>query len=79
MIEDCVDVASEGSMMYVYLCQAHVSALAYPGDSGSPIFEYLSSGSVRLIGILRGGRVGEYYSVSPLGSIRYEIGFFSTM
>ena len=82
VIQTCLNSVVLGTVpAIVQRCQDRVRADVAGGDSGSPVFRRLGSGSnVRLSGILWGGSVsGEVTFVfSPLGNIRRELGEFST-
>ena len=57
------------------LCQTTADDSALAGDSGSPVFRYVSGGDVQLLGILWGGNdFHEDWFYSPIGSVESELG-----
>lgn len=71
----CLNVRGETGILF--LCQSIVSGYAGSGDSGAPVFEYLSNHEVTFYGILRGGQSVDYegFSFSPFGNIVNDLGY----
>ena len=82
VIQTCLNSVVLGTVpAIVQRCQDRVRADVAGGDSGSPVFRRLGSGSnVRLSGILWGGSVSGQvtFVFSPLGNVRSELGNFTT-
>jgi hypothetical protein len=57
---------------FVQLCQFFVAAGVGGGDSGSPVFQIISSSNVLLMGILWGSGGGLFVG-SPIGQIEQEL------
>ncbi len=80
VVSTCADINVSGADD-TQLCQTRVQAGAGGGDSGSPVFYRIGSGTnpkVKLAGILWGGGFhpvfGETYIFSPLDNIEEELG-----
>lgn len=83
VIATCISTIVLGTVPpIVQRCQDEVAANVDGGDSGSPVFRRQGHGpSVRLMGILWGGSVGEdqvSFVFSPMANIRMELGDFIT-
>ncbi|MGH7646598.1 MAG: hypothetical protein ACREND_00660 [Gemmatimonadaceae bacterium] len=59
------------------LCNDYVQAGAGAGDSGSPVFERDASGNAALEGILWGGDGAGHFIMSPIESVKNELGNLS--
>jgi hypothetical protein len=68
----CVNTGVSGTRI-VQLCQFFVSAGVGAGDSGSPVFQIVSSSNVTLMGILWGSGGGLFVG-SPINQIEQELG-----
>jgi hypothetical protein len=74
----CVNTGVSGSRI-VQLCQTFVSAGVGGGDSGSDIFQVISSTNVKLAGVLWGGNgAGTQFVYSPFGNVTRELGALIT-
>ena len=74
----CVNVNVNGTNI-TQLCQTLVSAGVGAGDSGSPVFRRVGTGSnVTLVGILWGGSGSSLYVFSPISNIETELGALTT-
>ena len=74
----CVNTGVSGSRI-VQLCQNFVSAGVGAGDSGSDVFQVVSSTNVRLAGILWGGSSsGTQFVYSPFANVVRELGALTT-
>ena len=63
----------------VQLCQNFVSAGVGGGDSGSDVFQVVSSTNVKLAGILWGGSSsGNQFVYSPFANVVRELGPLTT-
>jgi hypothetical protein len=76
VIADCANV--RGTDGTVFLCQGQVEAGAGEGDSGAPVFGIISGSNVRLMGNVRGGISGQYFTFSPMDGTEYELGPLTT-
>jgi hypothetical protein len=78
LTDKCVNTGVQGSKI-VLLCQNFVSAGVGGGDSGSDVFEVVSSTNARLEGILWGGSgAGDVFVYSPLQNVIQELGPLTT-
>lgn len=60
------------------LCQYYVLSGAGPGDSGSPVFSWVSGSSISAAGLLWGRPfAGGAYIFSPLSGVKSDLGGFS--
>ena len=74
----CVNTGVQGSRI-VQLCQNFVSAGVGGGDSGSDVFQVVSSTNVKLAGILWGGSSsGNQFVYSPFANVVRELGPLTT-
>jgi hypothetical protein len=74
----CVNVNLSGTNIS-QLCQTFVPAGVGSGDSGSPVFRRVGTGSnVTLVGILWGGSGSSLYVFSPISNIETELGALTT-
>ena len=74
----CVNTGVQGTRI-VQLCQNFVSAGVGGGDSGSDVFQVVSSTNVRLAGVLWGGSSsGTQFVYSPFANVVRELGALTT-
>jgi hypothetical protein len=74
----CVNTGVQGSRI-VQRCQTFVSAGVGGGDSGSDVFQVVSSTNVKLAGVLWGGSSsGAQFVFSPLANVVAELGPLTT-
>ena len=74
----CVNTGVQGTRI-VQLCQTFVSAGVGGGDSGSDVFQVISSTNVKLAGVLWGGNgAGTQFVYSPFGNVTRELGALTT-
>ncbi len=74
----CVNTGVQGTRI-VQLCQNFVSAGVGAGDSGSDVFQVVSSTNVRLAGVLWGGSSsGNQFVYSPFANVVRELGALTT-
>jgi hypothetical protein len=74
----CVNTGVQGTRI-VQLCQNFVSAGVGAGDSGSDVFQVVSSTNVRLAGVLWGGSSsGTQFVYSPFANVVRELGALTT-
>ena len=74
----CVNTGVQGTRI-VQLCQNFVSAGVGAGDSGSDVFQVVSSTNVRLAGVLWGGSSsGTLFVYSPFANVVRELGPLTT-
>ena len=78
MTNKCVNTGVQGTRI-VQLCQNFVSARVGGGDSGSDVFQVVSSTNVRLAGVLWGGSSsGTQFVYSPFANVVRELGALTT-
>jgi hypothetical protein len=74
----CVNTGVQGTRI-VQLCQNFVSAGVGGGDSGSDVFQVVSSTNVKLAGVLWGGSSsGTQFVYSPFANVVRELGALTT-
>jgi len=74
----CVNTGVSGTRI-VQLCQTFVSAGVGGGDSGSDVFQIVSSTNVKLAGVLWGGSSsGTQFVFSPFANVVRELGALTT-
>ena len=74
----CVNTGVQGTRI-VQLCQDFVSAGVGGGDSGSDVFQVISSTNVKLAGVLWGGSSsGTQFVYSPFANVVRELGPLTT-
>ncbi len=74
----CVNTGVSGTNI-VQLCQTFVSAGVGGGDSGSDVFQVISSPNVKLAGVLWGGNSsGSQFVFSPLANVTRDLGALTT-
>ncbi len=74
----CVNTGVQGTRI-VQLCHNFVSAGVGAGDSGSDVFQVVSSTNVRLAGVLWGGSSsGNQFVYSPFANVVRELGALTT-
>jgi len=74
----CVNTGVQGTRI-VQLCQNFVSAGVGGGDSGSDVFQVVSTPNVKLAGVLWGGNSsGNQFVYSPFANVVRELGALTT-
>ncbi len=63
-----------------YLCEDHMDAVAYAGDSGAPVFGLAGGNDVRIYGILvAGNRTANRYAFHSIYNLRQDHGYQFSM